>query len=291
MPIQYEKDGKLKEISFTRLFFGVDPVPQLRKTMKVTIIIRPLLCVWRICPRNKTTCSPSLNANESSEFLSDVLVLKKAATVTPPLPPPPPPPPPPPLLMLEPVADAEPTIVADSTPIEEVKDTEKVPGWTEVQDALLIGLKAQNKTWKEIGALIEGKDTEDLRDRYKELIPKAEEKIEEKSADNSEEIAPVESGGEEEKQEKGKKGKNKKEGKREEAGEKQGKNKEGKQKQGKEKQVKGNLDSDLDAAGILKNDEDGSEAQEHKKGRRSHKGHSVIQLDEDERFSVEEVST
>lgn len=38
--------------------------------------------------------------------------------------------------------------------------------WTDVQDALLLGLKALGKTWREIGAQVVGKATEDLRERY-----------------------------------------------------------------------------------------------------------------------------
>ncbi|MCJ1426046.1 hypothetical protein MMC29_003948 [Sticta canariensis] len=62
----------------------------------------------------------------------------------------------------------------------EADATAEVPAWTDVQDALLLGLKALgNKTWKEIGKLFEGKDTEDLRERYAELttVPKGETKV------------------------------------------------------------------------------------------------------------------
>lgn len=42
--------------------------------------------------------------------------------------------------------------------------------WTEIQDAILLGLKDhQHKTWREIGALIDGRDTEECRDRYNQL--------------------------------------------------------------------------------------------------------------------------
>lgn len=48
------------------------------------------------------------------------------------------------------------------------------PGpWTDVQDALLLGLKALGKTWREIGAMVPGRETEDLRDRYTELTASA----------------------------------------------------------------------------------------------------------------------
>lgn len=54
--------------------------------------------------------------------------------------------------------------------------------WTEIQDAMLRGLKDyQNKSWREIGALIEGRDSEECRERYDELeaIAIAEKKVKE----------------------------------------------------------------------------------------------------------------
>lgn len=54
--------------------------------------------------------------------------------------------------------------------------------WTEIQDAMLRGLKDyQNKSWREIGALIEGRDSEECRERYDELeaIVIAEKKVKE----------------------------------------------------------------------------------------------------------------
>lgn len=48
--------------------------------------------------------------------------------------------------------------------------TAEVAAWTEFQDALLLGLKALGKTWKQIEAMVEGKDLEDLRDRFAEIM-------------------------------------------------------------------------------------------------------------------------
>lgn len=46
--------------------------------------------------------------------------------------------------------------------------------WTEIQDAMLRGLKDyQHKTFREIGAMIDGKDTEECRERYDELVAMA----------------------------------------------------------------------------------------------------------------------
>lgn len=57
--------------------------------------------------------------------------------------------------------------------------------WTEIQDAILCGLKDyQHKTFREIGTMIEGKDAEDCRERYDELVAMA---IAEKKAKEEEE--------------------------------------------------------------------------------------------------------
>lgn len=57
--------------------------------------------------------------------------------------------------------------------------------WTEIQDAVLRGLKDyQHKTFREIGTMIDGKDAEDCRERYDELVAVA---IAEKKAKEEEE--------------------------------------------------------------------------------------------------------
>lgn len=58
--------------------------------------------------------------------------------------------------------------ITAATP-EEAKPAEVPLTWTDLEDATLIGLKALNKTWKEIGAIMTNKPTEDLRERYDEL--------------------------------------------------------------------------------------------------------------------------
>lgn len=42
--------------------------------------------------------------------------------------------------------------------------------WTDIQDILILGLKEKSKTWREIAAAIEGRDTEDCRERYDALM-------------------------------------------------------------------------------------------------------------------------
>ena len=44
------------------------------------------------------------------------------------------------------------------------------PAWTDIQDILLLGLKEKSKPWREIAAAIEGRDTEDCRERYDALV-------------------------------------------------------------------------------------------------------------------------
>ncbi|KAL8985813.1 MAG: hypothetical protein Q9177_004339 [Variospora cf. flavescens] len=41
--------------------------------------------------------------------------------------------------------------------------------WAPAEDVALLSLKAQNKTWKEIGDLLVGRDKDELRNRYKEI--------------------------------------------------------------------------------------------------------------------------
>lgn len=91
-----------------------------------------------------------------------------------------------------PKTDEVPAPTPDSTTAEpaavEQKPAEAELTWTDMEDATLIGLKALNKTWKEIGAAIEGKHTEDLRARYDTLTtpPKEDANPEDKAAESSE---------------------------------------------------------------------------------------------------------
>ncbi|KAL9039084.1 MAG: hypothetical protein Q9214_005020 [Letrouitia sp. 1 TL-2023] len=50
---------------------------------------------------------------------------------------------------------------------------QEAKAWTPLEDAALLGLKAQNKSWKEIGEIILGRDKDELRNHYKELNPNA----------------------------------------------------------------------------------------------------------------------
>lgn len=83
---------------------------------------------------------------------------------------------PPPAAAPSPVAAPEPEATPAAT--EEVTPAETPLTWTTIEDATLIGLKALDKTWKEIGAIMTDKPTEDLRERYDQLnitIVKADE--------------------------------------------------------------------------------------------------------------------
>lgn len=73
-------------------------------------------------------------------------------------------------------------LALDSTP--QSAEVVLIP-WTEIQDAMLRGLKDyQHKTFREIGAMIDGRDAEDCRERYDELLDVA---IAEKKAQEEEE--------------------------------------------------------------------------------------------------------
>ncbi|KAL9614077.1 MAG: hypothetical protein Q9167_001431 [Letrouitia subvulpina] len=61
---------------------------------------------------------------------------------------------------------------AEPVKVEEPQ-AQEAKAWTPLEDAALLGLKAQNKSWKEIGEIILGRDKDELRNRYKELNPNA----------------------------------------------------------------------------------------------------------------------
>lgn len=167
------------------------------------------------------------------------------------------------------------------TPAKDVKATAETPAWTDMQDALLIGLKRLNKTWKEIGVLVEGKDTEDLRERYTELMAvkgegkKAEAVVEPVKASDA-------TGKEtEDNQQKSKKF-NKKANKQNEKKGDKGKTSDQKE-QGEE--TPGNAKSHKpgkDAVGVSKPDGDGEQ--------QVHQGQAIIYVDPKDGFSSREVS-
>lgn len=73
---------------------------------------------------------------------------------------------------------AAPTPVPDPAPAPPLETNATPPPvdvvptpWTEIQDAMLRGLKDyQHKTFREIGAMIDGRDSEECRERYDELV-------------------------------------------------------------------------------------------------------------------------
>lgn len=44
--------------------------------------------------------------------------------------------------------------------------------WTQADDEILMKMKADKKSWAEIGEVVKGKDKNELRERYKELLEK-----------------------------------------------------------------------------------------------------------------------
>ena len=48
--------------------------------------------------------------------------------------------------------------------------TQHAATWTDLQDVILLGLNKCGNSWREIAKNIEGKDTEDLRERYDHLV-------------------------------------------------------------------------------------------------------------------------
>lgn len=70
-----------------------------------------------------------------------------------------------------PKADDPAKAAEDAKPTEEAKPADEAAkaAWTPAEDVALISLKAQNKTWKEIGDVLVGREREELRLRFKEI--------------------------------------------------------------------------------------------------------------------------
>ena len=58
--------------------------------------------------------------------------------------------------------------------------------WTVVEDAALLGMKAQRKSWKEISEIIAGKDLEAIKERYRLLYDLAPAEVKGKEAEAKE---------------------------------------------------------------------------------------------------------
>ena len=71
---------------------------------------------------------------------------------------------------------------AEEPPVPEVT----VSTWTVVEDAALLGLKAQGKSWKEISETMAGKDLEAIKERYRLLYDQAPAKVKGKEAEAKE---------------------------------------------------------------------------------------------------------
>lgn len=67
-----------------------------------------------------------------------------------------------------PAADPNPETPKPDEPAKSAEDANKA-AWTAAEDVALISLKAQNKTWKEIGDVLVGREKEELRLRFKEI--------------------------------------------------------------------------------------------------------------------------
>ena len=124
--------------------------------------------------------------------------------------------------------------------VEAQKSEDKSTEWTTEEDAILIGMKAQNKPWKEIYAVLKGKTL--VKERYKQLVKGKEEeeaKAKKEEAKAKEEAEKKEAKIAEHKKRKEEKAKawKEKEAKEKEAKEKDAKEKEAKEKEAKEKKA------------------------------------------------------
>lgn len=185
---------------------------------------------------------------------------------------------------------AAPEPAAATPPAPDAEAAAEVPAWTDVQDALLLGLKALNKTWKEIGAMVEGKDTEDLRDRYAELTAvktkgkKAEAAGEEANTpETTEEEGEGKKGGDKKNNKKDKK-QNKKKGDKGEASNQENNDEEATKKDKQGRKLRGilKLDEATDEGAAAGQPDSDDEPQ-------FYRGHPVIYVDDEDGLSAREV--
>ena len=78
---------------------------------------------------------------------------------------------------------------AEETPVTEVT----ISTWTVVEDAALLGLKAQRKSWKEISEAMAGKDLEAIKERYRLLYDLAPAEVKREEAESKEKTKEGES--------------------------------------------------------------------------------------------------
>lgn len=165
----YDSKGKLQRLSFTQAFLGSylnqRTLRPPRKTVKVKTF-RDIGVLNSSHALHFDSLTPPSHSEMGACLTREKIVeVQKPASITTAAPPADPPAPP-----AAPAASAG-TPQPEATPvvIEEAKPVETPLTWTALEDATLIGLKALNKTWKEIGAVMKDKPTEDLRERYDEL--------------------------------------------------------------------------------------------------------------------------
>ncbi len=65
--------------------------------------------------------------------------------------------------------DSASSLGTTSSPESTKSNTDLPSEWTASQDAILVGMKVQSKTWKEIEEALPGKDRKRLKERYREL--------------------------------------------------------------------------------------------------------------------------
>ena len=179
--------------------------------------------------------------------------------------------------------------------------------WKRLEELALLGMKAQNMNWKEIGEALPGKDMDDIKKKYRELYvdapasvkPKEGEvkteeakKDEEKKEEETQEAKTDEAkAGEESKKEKPEDKKPKKDSKQSKKSQKESKAQKGKGKteDAKPEEVEPEEAKPEETKGILK-----AKATAEEKGKggelKSINGHPVIFVDDDEEINFDEVS-
>ena len=84
-------------------------------------------------------------------------------------------------LLIRMQSDAASTAAAPPSPTSEAANT-----WTAVEDAALLGMKAQQKSWTAMSEMLPGKGVDGIKERYSELYKKVPDKFKAKGASKKE---------------------------------------------------------------------------------------------------------
>ncbi|KAF6217726.1 hypothetical protein HO133_006553 [Letharia lupina] len=165
--------------------------------------------------------------------------------------------------------------------------------WTKIEEMGLLGMKALNKSWKEISEVLAGKDEDDIKKKYRELYVDAPASIKPKKAEAKKKEAKKETEDkkeekkEEEKEEK--KEEKKEEEKEEEKEEKKDEAKEEKKDEAKNDEAKAGDERKKITEGGKKGGKEGKQGKKGQRGQKGQQGKEKAEEAKPEEVKVEEV--